>query len=63
MKKVEIILGKDGSIKTEAFGFKGSTCEEATAFIDELFGYGERNHKPEYFESDEITGILGEYCG
>jgi len=37
-KKVEILLGKDSSVRVEAFGFKGESCEEATAFLDKIFG-------------------------
>jgi len=47
MPKVEILLGKDGSVKVEAFGFKGESCTDATAFIDKIFpkkNHGKKNH-------------------
>jgi len=65
MKKVEIIFGKDGSVKVEAFGFKGNSCEEATKFLDDLFGKGKRKHKDSFYEqAEKITdGLPSGYCG
>lgn len=65
-KKVEVIIGKDGSIKVEAFGFKGGTCEEATAFIENLFGDPEdKKYKPSYYEQAEtlVNGLPSGWCG
>jgi hypothetical protein len=68
MKKVEILLGKDGSVRIEAFGFKGGSCEEATAFLDKLFGSMKNTkHKTSYYE-DEIKdnlvdGLPSGFCG
>lgn len=64
-KRVEIILGPDGSIKVEAKGFKGETCEEATAFLDRLFGDPEsKDFKDSYYEAKSTTGIMTTgYCG
>lgn len=52
MPKIEIIISKkDGSIKSEVFGEKGAKCEEATSFLEELFGEAESvEHKPSYYE-------------
>lgn len=66
-KKVEIVLGADGSVKVEAFGFKGASCEEATAFLDELFGKRDSvNYKDDYYTTDETLiadGLPSGYCG
>ena len=65
-KKVEIILGKDGSVKIEAFGFKGGTCEEATKFIDQLFGAKKsKKYKSSYYEQQEqvVNGLPSGWCG
>lgn len=65
-EKVEIILGKDGSIKVEAFGFKGSSCEEATAFLKNLFGDADNViHKASFWEQKEqiFDGLPAGRCG
>ena len=65
-KRVEVILGKDGSVKVEAFGFKGASCEEATAFLDRIFGGDvEREHKASYYEEEVklCDGLPNGYCG
>ena len=64
-KKVEITFGKDGSVAVEAFGFKGASCEEATAFLDELFGKPtDKTLKDSYHEKELIAeGLPSGYCG
>lgn len=64
-KKVVITCGKDGSVRVEAEGFKGGSCEEATAFLDNLFGVEKREHKSEYYEKGDtlIDSLSNGYCG
>lgn len=68
-KTVKITLGKDGSVRVEASGFKGESCEEATAFLDKIFGKAEkRTHKDSYYEEVEekdklIDGLPSGHCG
>ncbi len=65
-KKVVITFGKDGSVQVEAFGYVGTTCEEATAFLDELFGKPENKKlKDSYHAQKEVVadGLPSGYCG
>lgn len=67
-KKVLVTIARDGSVKVEAEGFHGKSCEEATAFIERLFpnGSGNKTYKPEYYEAvnDEVCpGLPNGYCG
>lgn len=67
-KKVEITVGKDGSVRVEAFGFKGASCEEATAFLDNLFGKASKiDHKDSYYEEEVkdnlVDGLPSGHCG
>ena len=65
MKKVEIIFGNDGSVIVEAFGFKSTSCEEATEFLDRIFGKSKRKHKDSYYEEPEkiADALPNGYCG
>ena len=66
MKKVEVTVSKDGSVSIEAFGFKGGTCEEATAFLDKILGSkSDRKYKSSYYEQAEtvINSLPNGYCG
>ena len=38
MKKVEILFGPEGEVVVEALGFKGTSCKEATKFLEEALG-------------------------
>jgi hypothetical protein len=66
-KKVKIILGKNGSVRVEAEGFKGGSCEKATAFIDELFEKKKRVYKDSYYEEEDgdkvLDGLPSGWCG
>ena len=69
-KKVEVLLGKDGSVKVEALGFKGSSCVEATNFIREAIGAKSNNDntflKSSYYEEESdlnVNGLPSGHCG
>ena len=64
-RKLEITLGKDGSIKVDAIGFQGASCKEATKFLDELFGTAENvEHKMEYYNRELNKDCLTNgFCG
>lgn len=54
MKKLRIILHKDGTQTIEVFGFKGSGCVEFTKQLETRLGtpVSERTLKPEYYQSE-----------
>jgi len=50
MPRIEIILSPDGGVSVDAQGFKGKSCEEATAFIEKTLGEAKNyRKKPEYY--------------
>ena len=64
MKRVEILLGKDGSIKVEAIGFEGQACTDATKFMDELFGEADKiEHKAEFYKQTYGEVVTSGFCG
>ena len=70
-KRVEVILGADGSVKVEALGFKGSSCLEATEFIRKALGVkNDENNtkvKSSFYEEEEtetvVNGLPSGFCG
>jgi hypothetical protein len=50
-KKVKVIITITGEIKIEAQGFKGSTCKEATKFLESLGEVKNFDKKAEYYQS------------
>jgi hypothetical protein len=38
LKIIEITIGADGSTKVETKGFSGSTCREASRFVEQAVG-------------------------
>ena len=65
MPKIEVTLGIDGSIKAEGLDFVGKTCEEASQFLDDLFGVKSTDHKSEYYEKDATVcdSVGNGFCG
>jgi acylphosphatase len=56
--KIIVKLLPDGSIKVEAEGYTGSTCEEATRFLEQLGAVSGENKKPEYYETPmQVEGV------
>ncbi len=48
-RSIVIIIGPKGEILIEGVGFKGSSCEKATRYIEEALGaVWHRVKKPEY---------------
>ena len=69
-KRVEIILGKDGSIRSEVFGAKGPGCKELTSFLDSFLGnpvetiLKDSYNEIEVEETDKLVdGLPSGWCG
>jgi len=51
LARIVVNLMNDGTIKAEGVDFVGKACEEAMAFMDELFGEAEETtQKDEYWD-------------
>lgn len=56
MQKLEVVIGKDGSVKINALGFQGRSCLAATEALEKALGKVEgRTNKPEQFQS--VAGV------
>lgn len=57
MKKAEIWFGPNGEIELETFGFKGSSCKEASEFLENALGTsGDTKKKMEWhLRNDEAV--------
>ena len=53
MSEVIVDFFPDGTVKVEAVGFTGNSCEEATAFLQGLGTEVEKDYKPEYYDEAE----------
>jgi hypothetical protein len=69
-RKVVITFSKDGTLKEEAFGFKGESCKAATNWLRDLFPVDVEVEKASFFETEtekdrEILcqGFPSEWCG
>lgn len=58
MQKIIVKILSDGSMKVEAEGYTGNSCEEATKFLKTLGDIESEAQKPEYFEAPlQIEGV------
>ena len=49
MKRLEVIVHPSGELEVDAVGFRGASCEQATAFLEQALGTVQRKQrKPEY---------------
>lgn len=48
--KITISFSPEGTSKVEAHGFKGSSCQEATKFLEKALGAGTTQLKPEFYQ-------------
>jgi len=70
-KKLIIKLKPDGTVSSEALGFKGNGCIKATEWLDNLMGKPNRSVKSSFYQEPDleekniIQGLPGggEYCG
>ena len=51
---VEVLVSPDGGITVEAEGYTGTSCEEATRFLEEALGLpGGRSRKAEFYQREQ----------
>ncbi len=57
MKKIKITIRKDGTQKVEVLGAVGEDCVQFTRELEKRLGtpLGERELKPEYYETESET--------
>ena len=55
--KITITFQPDGSSKTETFGFVGSSCKNATEFLERELGKGNTKHKSEFYQANRGLGL------
>jgi len=53
MRKIIVKLTPDGLIQVEAEGYTGTSCEEATKFLQQLGSVAGVEKKPEYYEEPQ----------
>lgn len=49
MGEIVIDFFPDGSVQVETFGFEGSSCKDATEFLNALGTVTDEELKPEYY--------------
>ncbi len=50
-RNITVIVSPEGKTKIETSGYSGSSCQEASKFLEELLGNIDAEQlKPEYFE-------------
>ena len=71
MPTLKVVLGKDGSVKSEVIGVKGPGCKKYSDFLNNVFGGPDAEElKASYYETSEetdndldIDGLPGGHCG
>lgn len=59
MREIVFILNQDGTISSEALGFKGKSCKEATEWLEKLLGeITDVKYKPEYYQKEAVKQSL-----
>ena len=54
-KTIEIIISPKGETKIETHGFTGSSCSDASRFIESALGRKTAEQfKPEYFQTENL---------
>ena len=55
-EEIVVDFFRNGTIKVEAFGFQGTSCKDATEFLNSLGKITEEENKPEYWaDSAEVV--------
>jgi hypothetical protein len=53
-ERIFATLGKGGTVKVDAQGYTGTTCKEATKFLETLGIAAPSATKPEYYENPPL---------
>jgi hypothetical protein len=58
-EQIIVIVAPDGSTRVETKGYQGSSCKDASAFIEKALGVKESETlKPEYHQSGSVARKL-----
>jgi hypothetical protein len=53
---IEVVISPTGEISIEAIGYKGSSCQQATEFLEKALGVcSTRQRKPEYLQNTRVA--------
>lgn len=56
MKSIVVTIDEDGNTEIKAVGYRGSSCEKATAELEKALGkVGKRTKTPEYHQQAETV--------
>ena len=55
MKTIEVIVASDGSSRVETNGFSGSSCQQASEFLEQALGSRQNERLKSDFYQTEVT--------
>ncbi len=55
MKTIEVIVSRDGSSRVETRGFAGSSCKEASQFVEQALGLKQNEQLTADFYRTEVS--------
>ncbi len=58
MNRIEVLIKADGSLEIKAVGYRGKSCEAATAFLKNVGNITERQHTSDYFLPEEERNVI-----
>ena len=61
MKSIVVNVSDTGEVKIEAIGFKGASCEKATAAIEKALGVVKsKTKKPDFYQDNQQQAKVGQ---
>lgn len=55
MRRIEVLITPDGKTSIQTLGFTGSSCQEASRFLEEALGQRISQHRTaEFYESEAV---------
>ena len=59
MKTIDIVVDPQGRTRVETKGFTGSSCRDASKFVEEALGHAAGEQlKPEFYQTQEVRQDL-----